>query len=87
MSKTLESLTKFVDGYSSITVSAKQIASVNREVDARIAELTAEVEALRVALKFYANDTNWSSSSVMERGPAVNEDSGDIARSTLKKEK
>lgn len=54
------------------------------EADARIAELTAKVASLRIALKFYANDANWSSISVMERGPAVDEDGGDIARNALK---
>ena len=45
-----------------------------------------EVERLREALRFYANESNWRSMSVMERGPLVDEDGGEKARAALQGE-
>lgn len=53
-------------------------------LEAANVQLIADVSSLRIALNFYANDANWSSLSVMERGPAVDEDGGNIARKVLR---
>jgi hypothetical protein len=37
----------------------------------------------RSALEFYADHSNWTSCSAMERGPCVDEDGGDMARAVL----
>jgi hypothetical protein len=38
---------------------------------------------LREALEFYANPSNWTSCSSLERGPLMDEDEGDRARAAL----
>lgn len=55
----------------------------NARLIAAAPDMAAEIARLRAALKFYANSANYTSCSAMERGPAIDEDDGNIARAAL----
>ena len=57
---------------------------VEDDIMAFARSLLALPQGWRTALEFYANPSNWTSCSALERGPLIDEDGGDKARAALK---